>query len=114
MMFQFTTPSHRYNRLVAAVIFLVVYGKKISGMEDEYVSLAHHAMNGLNKVSVPGAYWIDYVPFAKYIPSWLPGTTAKKDAEECLSWVTAMKEKPYGEVKAAIVSSRTVPSSNTC
>ena len=99
---------HIINRslsLMTAVIFFVAYGKKIRTMDDEYVTIAHNAMEGLNKASVPGAYLIELIPFAKYIPSWFPGAKVKRDAEQTYPWVRMLMEKPYGEVKRAVVSS---------
>ena len=75
-------------------------------MDDEYVTMAQTVMEGFGKATVPGAYWVEYLPIFKHIPSWVPGTAARKLAEYYAPYVTTVRMKPYQDVKQAVVSDR--------
>lgn len=74
-------------------------------MDDEYVVVAEEAAAGGGQAAVPGVYWVEYMPFLKYIPSWVPGTKSRRTAEAIRPLVVNMRDKPYAEVKAEIVRS---------
>ncbi|THH30306.1 hypothetical protein EUX98_g3869 [Antrodiella citrinella] len=88
--------------MVTGIIFYIAYGKRISGMDDDAVIIAQKAAEGLSEAAMPGFSWLDFFPFARHIPSWVPGTASKKLAEKYLPYVQAMRDKPYDEVKAAL------------
>ena len=71
-------------------------------MDDEYVVVAREAVDRVDKMMVPGTYWVEFLPFLKHVP-WLPGTTWKKASDETLLLVREMTRKPYAEVKEALV-----------
>ena len=89
--------------MVTSIILLVVYGKKISGMDNEYVLYAQKAGESFSQALAPGAYWVEFFPFLRHIPSWFPGTSARKLADKYLPYVLYVRDKPYGEVKEALV-----------
>ncbi|TCD61737.1 hypothetical protein EIP91_007986 [Steccherinum ochraceum] len=97
------------RQLFTAIIFDVAYGKRISGMNDEYVVTAEEALASL--AAAPGVYWIEYgMPLLKHIPSWVPGMKSKKTAEKVLPLVLNMKDTPYAEVKAEVDKTTAPPS----
>ncbi|TCD69377.1 hypothetical protein EIP91_007933 [Steccherinum ochraceum] len=90
------------RHMVASNIFSVVYGRKIRGRDDEYLEITHMALEGFNEATQPGKYWVEYFPFLRYIPSWVPGTAAKKVGEKYAPWVAMSLDKPFGETKQAM------------
>ena len=72
-------------------------------MDDEFVIAAQMAMEGLSKVAIPGAYWVEYFPLLRYLPNWFPGMSFRKLVDEYLPYVSSMREGPYNHVKAAMV-----------
>ena len=66
--------------------------------------MAQTVMEGFGKANIPGIYLVDYFPILKHVPSWVPGTAAKRLAEHYAPYVVSSREKPYEEVKQAIVS----------
>lgn len=92
------------RQLVVSVIFSTTYGKKISGPDDEYVTIAHNAVHGGGLALVPGRFWVEFMPLLRYIPSWVPGAAFQKVAEKTRPWVLQTKEKGYNEAKEANVS----------
>ncbi|KAH8100146.1 CyP450 monooxygenase [Cristinia sonorae] len=98
------------RQFVTSVIFFVTYGKRIASMDDEYVTLAEIATDGVSQALIPGAWWIEFLPFLKHVPSWVPGTTSKKLAEKYRPHVINMINKPYEEVKVALSRGLAQPS----
>ncbi|KAH8093203.1 CyP450 monooxygenase [Cristinia sonorae] len=98
-----TNTRKHVRQFVTSVIFFVAYGRKIASMDDEYVTLAEIAVDGVSQALVPGAWWVEFLPFLKHVPSWVPGTTSKKLAEKYRPHVINMINKPYEEVKVALV-----------
>ena len=77
-------------------------------MDDEYVTVAETAIEGLSKMCIPGAFWVDTLPLIRYIPSWVPGTKSVNFAKKYVPLVIAMKDKPFAEVETAMVRYHTL------
>jgi len=100
-------PEHtrkHIRQMVTSSIFSVMYGKKNLSMDHEYVIAAQTAIEGLSEIMVPGAFLIEYFPFLRHVPSWVPGANAQKVVEHYKPYVTATREKPFAEVQADIRS----------
>lgn len=98
-------PEHtrkHIRQMITSSIFSVTYGKPIPSMDHEYVVAAQVAMEGLSKITVPGAFLVEYFPFLRHIPSWVPGTAARQLSEHYKPYVTSTREKPFAEVQAAM------------
>jgi len=67
-------------------------------------------MEGLSLQKVPGAFWVEYFPLLKYIPSWVPGAHFKKIAEYYKPIVETMINQPFDEVVAGSVNDTASPS----
>ena len=91
------------QRLITSIIFSVTYGKKINNMDDEYVIAASKSIEGINQAAIPGRFWVEYLPFLRHIPSWVPGTYSRRFAEEHIPYVKGSVDKPYQETKDAMV-----------
>ncbi|TCD67439.1 Protein pns1, partial [Steccherinum ochraceum] len=103
--------SRRHVRqMTATIIYRITYGKTITSMEHEYFVAAEKAVNGASIVSIPGAYWVEFFPFLKHIPSWVPGARFKKVAEEIFGHVINMRDKPYDEIRAEFSKGTAPPS----
>lgn len=72
-------------------------------MDDDYVIAAEKAVEGVSVAAIPGRFWVEFAPFTRNIPSWIPGIEFKKFAEDHLAHVINMVDKPYDEVKVAMV-----------
>lgn len=93
-----------FNRMVTSIIFEVTYGRRIASMDDKHVTMAQEAVLGQSRVAMPGAFWIEFCPFLKRIPSWFPGATFQKVVEYYRPINLAMKFQPYQQAKLANVS----------
>ena len=75
----------------------------IDDLDNDYVWMAQMAMEGQAQAHVPGAYWVEYFPILKRIPSWVPGANFQKLADEYRPIVEDMVKKPYEEIHYAVV-----------
>ena len=76
---------------------------EIKDLDDEYVTLAQEAMEGHAQAHIPGAYWVEYFPIMKHIPSWVPGASFRKLTERYRPIVEAMIQKPFERIRNGIV-----------
>ena len=77
-------------------------------MDDDYVIAAEKAVDGVSIAFVPGRFWIEFFPFLQGIPRWFPGAEFKKFAEEYRAHTINMVDKPYDEIKTAMVRTHLV------
>lgn len=90
--------------MITAIVVRLAYGKKILSADDSYVVVAEKAIHGLLQACIPGTFWIDFLPFLKWIPSWFPGAHFKRHAEEYSPYVVNLRDRSYEEVKATMAS----------
>ncbi|KAA1478712.1 cytochrome P450 [Dentipellis sp. KUC8613] len=60
----------------AALILRLTYGYQPSADDhdhDKLVQIVNDAMLGFSVASEPGAFWVEYWPFLRHIPPWVPG-----------------------------------------
>ena len=76
-----------------------MYGIDIKGPSDEYLLVAHKSMDGLAEAIVPGKYVVDFLPFLKHTPSWLPGATFAKVAAKFKPYIAAVREAPFQKAR---------------
>ncbi|KAH8105122.1 cytochrome P450 [Cristinia sonorae] len=91
-------------------IIRVVYGARNATLMREYVDLAEKAMDSVRRLLLPGAFAAEFIPALKYIPSWLPGGYTRKFVSEYQPLVDELRDRPFNEVKEAIVEGRAIPS----
>ena len=90
------------SSLITSIMFTVTYGQKIDEMDHDYVVTAQVAMEGLTEATVLGRYWVEAFPFLRYIPSWVPWTSARRVAERYAPTVALAKDKPFQEVESLV------------
>jgi len=86
------------------MIMTVAYGITIKNSDDPYISTAEIAVNGFAEAGIPGSFLVDYLPFLKYIPSWMPGAGFKRKAAYWARVNEDMLAKPFSYVKDQLVS----------
>ncbi len=90
--------------IFAGTILKVVYGMDVDNFNDDYVKTAQMAMEGQALGHIPGAHWVEYFPIMKRIPSWVPGASFQKLADEYRPFVEGMVQKPFKEMRKAVAS----------
>jgi hypothetical protein len=83
----------------------IIYGYQVQSSDDKFLVLAEQCLDLLaNDMAGSGLWSVDVLPFLRYLPSWLPGLSFKKKAEEYKLKITEFIEKPYSLAKENMVS----------
>ena len=81
--------------------------------DDSYVALANAAIRPLGQAGIFGTFIVDYIPSLKYIPSWFPGASFKRQAHAWRQLSRQMLESPFDIVRRNMVSDDSIYS-NLC
>ncbi|KAK7692396.1 hypothetical protein QCA50_004021 [Cerrena zonata] len=97
------TQIGQHIRLIySAIILKVVYDMDITDMKHEYVQLAEKVAHNVSPTLVPGKFLVEFLPFLKYLPKWLPGMHFKRNATLCEELIRQMVNGPFDVVKQSI------------
>ncbi|KAJ3490425.1 hypothetical protein NLI96_g1432 [Meripilus lineatus] len=94
--------KQQIRHLFTASIVRIIYGRSVEDIYDEYVTTAQVAVEGFTLTHTPGAFWVEFFPFLRYAPSWVPGATFKKVASYYRTHVERMRDGPFEAVKRAM------------
>ncbi|KAI0704573.1 cytochrome P450 [Earliella scabrosa] len=84
-------------RLTASRLILsITYGLSVDTADSEYITHAEETMNMISKATVPGAFLCDFLPFLKYLPSWVP---FQQSAQNGKAMIERLVTKPFERVK---------------
>ena len=89
--------------LSGATIVKISYGIDVQESNDPIISLTEESLNGIIQASIPGAFWVDFFPILKYVPSWFPGAGFQKKAAHWSQINAAMIQRPFNYVKDQLV-----------
>ena len=66
--------------------------------------LSQKAAKGFGLGNLPGAFWVEYLPWLRYIPAWIPGSSARQYGEQIKPFATATRNEPFEYVAKSTVS----------
>ncbi|KIK66619.1 hypothetical protein GYMLUDRAFT_257455, partial [Collybiopsis luxurians FD-317 M1] len=102
--------SHFAERMAGSTILSVAYGFEIETVKDSiYIGIAERAIAGIIVAGVPSNFLVNYFPWLKYVPAWMPGASFQLKAQ---AWRQDMKQllyRPFSAVKRQIAEGRTEP-----
>ena len=79
------------------------YGIAVRESDDPYISIAEEALTRAAEAGIPGAFWVDWFPILRYVPSWFPGAGFQRKAERVRETSNTMAEKPFRHVQEQLV-----------
>ena len=94
----------RYPSAFAASVLKILYGITAKNEGDKYVGLVDGALFGASQGMRPGRFMVEYLPFLRHIPPWLPGASSQRLFKEWQAAGTLLKEMPFNDAAAALVS----------
>ncbi|THH21271.1 hypothetical protein EW146_g251 [Bondarzewia mesenterica] len=103
-------PDDFFNhvRLTAArIVMIVTYGFSVSDADDKYITHAEQTMELVTKATVPGAFICDFLPFLKYLPSWVP---FQRYAVKGKDMIESLVTRPFEHVKREMAKGTAPPS----
>ncbi|KAF7789487.1 hypothetical protein EIP86_000433 [Pleurotus ostreatoroseus] len=68
---------------------------RIRGYNDEFLTLSREAVEAITLGRLPGAFWVEYFPWLKYIPPWVPGSSARQFGEHFKPIVRNARSKAF-------------------
>ncbi|KJA28899.1 hypothetical protein HYPSUDRAFT_33334 [Hypholoma sublateritium FD-334 SS-4] len=96
------------SRLFASrVVITVTYGLNVRTADHMYIKHAHETMNLVSRATIPGAYLCDFLPFMKYLPSWMGFQKEAVVGREMIERLVAL---PYEHVKRDLAAGSASPS----
>ena len=87
-----------------SLILQMSHGYVVQEGSDPYVDLVELAVDQFSQVSRAGAFMVDFVPSLRYLPSWFPGATFKRQAISWRETLDQMVNIPYNYVKRRMAS----------
>ena len=87
----------------AATIMKIGYGITVQESDDPFISVAEEAATKASEAGILGAFWVDFLPILKYVPSWFPGASFQKAAAYVKETTNTMAEKPFRHVQEQLV-----------
>ena len=94
-----------WDSTFASSVLKAVYGIEVAERGDKIVDTVELAMEGVALGLTPGAFLVEYLPFLRYVPEWLPGAGFQKRLRRWRDASHTMVDLPFEEAKMAMVSS---------
>ncbi|THU76327.1 cytochrome P450 [Dendrothele bispora CBS 962.96] len=92
-----------------STILRAVYGMSTQEELDDYVGLAHLAAESLIATMNHGSFFVDYLPWLKYIPAWFPGASFKQKANTWAPMVSNLINEPWKRLKSSMANGTALP-----
>ncbi|PIL22785.1 cytochrome P450 [Ganoderma sinense ZZ0214-1] len=86
----------------AASVLKTVYGIDVAKEGDRIIEVIDTSMEGVSVALTPGAFLVEYLPFLRHIPEWLPGAGFQKRLRRWRDASHEMVEMPFAQAKAAM------------
>ncbi|KAI0826821.1 CyP450 monooxygenase [Trametes gibbosa] len=101
----FTTPEALEDHIryaFASSVLKSVYGIEVAEQGDKIVDTVETAMEGVATGLTPGTFLVEYLPFLRYVPGWLPGAGFQNKLTRWRDASHAMVDLPFEEAKIAM------------
>ncbi|KAG1771257.1 cytochrome P450, partial [Suillus occidentalis] len=96
--------DHIGSRNAAAVILNLAYGWKVTGDDDRFSTMIRLAFESNARLSLPGRWWVEGMPFLRFLPSWFPGAGFKRTAIDHGKRLSITDTVPFNWTKKQIQS----------
>ncbi|KAJ3573814.1 hypothetical protein NP233_g2187 [Leucocoprinus birnbaumii] len=100
------------RHFTGGIAITLAYGINVKPENDPYINISERAIGILNRESTPGKYFVDAIPWLKYVPEWFPGAKFKRDAKEWKKVTMNFRDAPFQATKRDMEKG-VVPSSYT-
>ncbi|KZW01067.1 cytochrome P450 [Exidia glandulosa HHB12029] len=100
---------HHIRRSAAANAIKAIYGIDVAVKDDPYVEIGEEAMHVLDQVVIPGSNIVEFFPFLRHLPEWIPGSP-RSTARKLQKYPQAMMNVPYARFKEDLSKARVSPS----
>ncbi|KAJ3733356.1 cytochrome P450, partial [Lentinula guzmanii] len=95
--------SHLLHNLAGSTILSVIYGFDVAAMQDSvHTDNARRGAEGFTQACVPGTFFVDYLPWLKYVPSCFPGSSFQGRAQVWKEYMEKLLHGPFDTMKNQI------------
>ncbi|EMD35901.1 hypothetical protein CERSUDRAFT_53222 [Gelatoporia subvermispora B] len=101
--------THHLRYALGEIVLSLIYGIRIEENNDYYVELLAAAMKAVEEAVLPGSLWVDFLPYLKYVPHWVPGTGWQKKVENWRAESNAIRNAPWENMVVSCTKDRTSP-----
>ncbi|PIL29135.1 cytochrome P450 [Ganoderma sinense ZZ0214-1] len=91
----------RFN--FAAVVLKILYDIDVKDENDAYVEISEVALAGPLEGMVPGKFMVEFFPFLRHIPPWVPGARSQKLWAKWMAAGDRLKNVPFEHAKVKLV-----------
>ncbi|KAJ7886134.1 cytochrome P450 [Mycena olivaceomarginata] len=93
----------------ARLILEITYGISVENMDHPYVAEAEEIFELVRKSTQPGAYLVDFLPWLKHVPKWVP-FSSQSSAARTRAQIESFVSRPVEYVKEKMEEGNTKPS----
>ncbi|KAN0092739.1 Cytochrome P450 [Tylopilus felleus] len=94
-----------------SIIMAVVYGYETARRDDPIVNVVNRAVKlAVQSIRPEVAAVLGFIPFLRYIPTWFPGASFKRNAVLSQKYAVDMVETPFHYVQERLSAGTAVPS----
>ncbi|RBR11122.1 hypothetical protein FVER53590_13148 [Fusarium verticillioides] len=92
-------PDH-LNQVSGSIMLRILYNYETdSDKNDHIVTMANLVMGEFSEATTPGAWMVDFIPWLRHIPEWMPGAGFKKTAKLFRHHLLKNVQDPYQYVR---------------
>ncbi|KAJ8092634.1 hypothetical protein PM082_006961 [Marasmius tenuissimus] len=103
---------HLLRHMASSSIQAITYGitpRPASASINPVVAKAEKAVLSFALSTIPGSFWVDYMPLLKHIPPWVPGAGFQRKAQEWRKDVMNMLNERYDLLKTRMADGDYAP-----
>ncbi|KAF8608281.1 cytochrome P450 [Ceratobasidium sp. AG-I] len=102
--------GQEFRRTISTEIMSTVYGYTVTTSDDYFVRRVEAALDNFSRAALPTNFMVNFIPWLKYVPDWVPGTGWKHTMSEWCKLRDSMVREPYDWTKTQIANGVAAPS----
>lgn len=88
----------------SATLLKILYDIDVVNEDDHFIKKVEKAMEGASASTVPGAFMVEFLPFLRHVPAFVPGAGFQRRFAEWRAAASDLKNAPVAYVKSSMVS----------
>ena len=97
------TMIQQQNSNFGSVLLKTGYDIDVKDENDVYVQISKEAVTGAVEGLVPGRFLVEYLPFLRHVPTWLPGATSQRLWAKWMAAGERLKNVPFEHARVKLV-----------
>ncbi|EPQ52446.1 cytochrome P450 [Gloeophyllum trabeum ATCC 11539] len=98
-----------FKRLAGGITMMMSYGHEVKSKDDEFIRIAEKGVATIDAAGAVGAHIVDFFPWLRHIPDWMPGAGFKRLPPGTREDMHAFVNRPFEEVLKRMADGTAVP-----